>query len=545
MLEKFKKLWTVKNIGRFFSVVGLLLAIVCAFLGKFEATQMTLKMVSCLLITVGLFMMALMAENHKIFKIIGSLVLAAFIITWILPYGYYNGAEFVNYGMHRLGLVDIGADIYYSIGFVIEKVLFVFLIAGVYEVLTKINGYRQLVNSLAQKFSKHKILTALVMMFIIIGFTTLTTQSFAVLIFVPFFVSILTKMKVDKVSTFAITYGSVLVGILGTVYGTDSLYWFNYYINYYTGIDVTLGFQYRLMILAIAYILYNFFVVTRLAITMKNEKQPEVMEDPFAVEDVKKKGHVYPVVIVFVLVAILGFLGYVSWISNWNINIFANFHDWLTSLTVKDLYSWLPIKSTFGQDYNLFSYIIGANAVDLGSYQYLYFLITIMLLGNVVLALINKIKVNEYLTTFYEGMKKVVKPAIVMAGVYCIFTIVYMSPFVSSMSNWAFGLTESFNPIITSITAFITSVFTVDFGYTAYAVGPYLATAYVSNFEIVHTIYTAMYGLVQLFMPSSVILMFGLALSKVDYKSWLKYIWLFALGMFIILLVFFSVLIYV
>ena len=66
MLEKFKKLWTVKNIGRFFSIVGLLLAIVCAFLGKYEATQMTLKMVSCLLITVGLFMMALMAEDLKL-----------------------------------------------------------------------------------------------------------------------------------------------------------------------------------------------------------------------------------------------------------------------------------------------------------------------------------------------------------------------------------------------------------------------------------------------------------------------------------------------
>ena len=540
MLEKFKKLWTVKNIGRFFCIVGLLLAIVCAFLGKYEATQMTLKMVSCLLITVGLFMMALMAEDHKLFKIIGSLVLAAFIITWILPYGYFNDAEFINYGMRRLGLVDIGADIYYSIGFVVEKVLFIFLIAGVYGVLTKINGYRQLVNSLAEKLSKHKILTALVMMFIIIGFTALTTQSFAVLIFVPFFVSILTKMKVDKLSTFAITYGSVLVGILGALYGTDSLFWFNYYI----GVDVTLGAQYRLMILAIAYILYNFFVITRLAVTMKNEKQPEVMEDPFAVENVKKKGHVFPVVIVFVLVAVLGFLGYVSWTNNWNINVFADFHAWLTSLSFKDLYSWLPIKSTFGQDYNLFSYIIGANAVDLGSYQYLYFLIAIMLLGNVVLALINKIKVNEYLTAFYEGMKKVVKPALVMTGVYCIFTIVYMSPFISSMSNWAFGLTESLNPVITSITAFITSVFTADLGYTAYAVGPYLATAYVSNFEIVHTIYTAMYGLVQVFVPSSAVLMFGLALAKVDYKLWFKYIWLFALGMFIILLVFFSVLVY-
>lgn len=539
-----KKICTVKNFGKFFSIVGLLMAIVCTFLGKYEATQMTLKIVSCLLITLGLFMMALMAKEHKTFKIIGSIVLSAFIITWILPYGYFNGAEFINYGMRRLGLVDIGADIYYSIGFIIEKILFLFVIAGIYGVLTKINGYRQLVNSLAKKLEKHKIITAIVMMFIVIAFTALTTQTFAVLIFVPFFVSILTKMKVDKISTFAITYGAVLVGILGTLYGTDSLFWFNYYI----GTDITLGVQYRAIILALAYVLYNFFVIARLVANTKNVKDPEVMEDPFAVEDVKKKGHVYPVVIVFVIVTILGFLGYVAWNSNWNIDVFAKFHEWLTTFSVKDLYSWAlkdPSKATFGQDYNILSYIVGANALDLGSYQYLYFLIAIALLGNVIIALISKIKVTDYLNAFYEGMKKVVKPAIVMTGVYCIFTIVYMSPFISAMSDWAYSLTTSLNPIIASIVSFVTSVFTIDFGYTSYAVGPYLTTVYASNFEIVHTIYTAMYGLVQIFMPSSVVLMMGLALAKIDYKSWLKYIWLFVLGIFIILLVFFSVLIYV
>ena len=53
-----------------------------------------------------------------------------------------------------------------------------------------------------------------------------------------------------------------------------------------------------------------------------------------------------------------------------------------------------------------------------------------------------------------------------------------------------------------------------------------------------------MYGLIQLFMPTSAILITGLSLMKIDYKSWLKYIWLFVVGMLIILLVLFTVVTY-
>ena len=54
-----------------------------------------------------------------------------------------------------------------------------------------------------------------------------------------------------------------------------------------------------------------------------------------------------------------------------------------------------------------------------------------------------------------------------------------------------------------------------------------------------------MYGIVQIFMPTSMILVTGLALTKVSYKEWFKYIWLFVVGMIIILLVLFTVVTYI
>ncbi len=527
MKKIFKKYGAVKSIGGCLDILGLLLAIIAAFLGKFEDVQMTMRVISCILIFIGLFMMALMAEKNKTLKLIGSFVLAAFVFTWILPYGYFNGATFVNYGLKRLGLADFGIGAYYAVSFTLEKILFILFLVGFYGVLSKISGYQQLVTSIAKKLKGKEVITALCMSLFIVAFTALSRQTFAALIFVPFFVSILSHMKVEKITAFAITYGSILIGILGVLYGSESLSDFNYYLD----TELTTGLTYRGIILAVAFVLYNFFIVMRIRAN-KKRKNAEAIEDTFEVEAPKKKGHVYPVVITLVVVTILAILGYVGWSDYWEIGIFKDFHTWITSFSI-------------GEDFPIFSYILGSNPVAFGEFGYLYVMDGILLIASAVLALIYRMKLSEYVAAAFEGLKKAIKPILVIIGIYTIFAFVYMSPVTPTLCNWFFSLTDSLNPVTASISAFIASMFNIDFGYTAYAIGAYLTTAYEGSLEIVHTIFTSMYGLVQVFLPSSLVLMVGLSLANIDYKSWFKYIWLFVVGMFIILIVFFVVLLYV
>ncbi len=54
-----------------------------------------------------------------------------------------------------------------------------------------------------------------------------------------------------------------------------------------------------------------------------------------------------------------------------------------------------------------------------------------------------------------------------------------------------------------------------------------------------------MYGIVQIFVPISAMLVLGLSMMKVSYKDWFKYIWLYVVGMIIILLVLFTVVTYI
>ena len=72
-----------------------------------------------------------------------------------------------------------------------------------------------------------------------------------------------------------------------------------------------------------------------------------------------------------------------------------------------------------------------------------------------------------------------------------------------------------------------------------------MTNVYADNIEIVHTIFTSMYGIVQIFVPTSAMLVLGLSMMKISYKDWLKYIWLYVIGMIIILLVLFTVVTYI
>ena len=153
---------------------------------------------------------------------------------------------------------------------------------------------------------------------------------------------------------------------------------------------------------------------------------------------------------------------------------------------------------------------------------------------------------DEYVESFYEGTKKMFKPLLFLLFANLIFAASYISGSpLNSVFNWILNLVEGFNPYLTSIVAFITSIFHSDFGYVAYTIGSFLTSVYADNIEIVHTIFTSMYGIVQIFVPISAMLVLGLSMMKVSYKDWFKYIWLYVVGMIIILLVLFTVVTYI
>lgn len=481
---------------------------------------------------IGGFFITLTTKEHRLIKSLLVVISSIIIFSWVIPYGYFNGGDFYEYGLLPIGIVDVSNAMYNALTYSADKVIFLIILAGFYGVLSKVSGYQKLVNNLAEKFTKHPILVAVIMSVVLFVLTSLFRQTLAVLLFVPLCISILLNMKIDKLTAFAITFGSVLVGVLGATYGTEGIMMF----NNYSRLEISVGLTYRFIIAAVALVLYNFFICMRLkkvlAESKKNSKNVDIDDDPFKVEAGNKKSSAVPVVIVLFILAVITILCYIAWSTNFGTTIFTDFHEWIINLAPTE-------------DFLIMSYLLGGTAQAFGEYTYVFVLCSVLILAAGLIAYLYKMKFNEFIDAFYNGTKKMFKPILCAVAVYLTFALCYNSPFIATISNWMFNLVEGFNPYITSLMAFITSVLNNDLGYTSFTVGSYLTTVFASNLDLVHVIYTSMAGIVQLFLPTSFILVLGLTLMKLDYKSWFKYIWLFVVGMIIILLVLFTVVTYI
>ena len=94
-----------------------------------------------------------------------------------------------------------------------------------------------------------------------------------------------------------------------------------------------------------------------------------------------------------------------------------------------------------------------------------------------------------------------------------------------------------------TLTAMFASVFNVESTYVAQSTLPYV-TSVISDsslYPIIAIIFQAIYGLMMLIAPTSVILLITLEITEVSYKDWIKYIWKLFLTLFVISFIVFIV----
>lgn len=491
-------------------------------------TQIICLVVVVLLAALGGFFIVKKSKKHDMVKWIGLFVFVAMALTWIFSSGYYQGAQYLDYGMNYLGITDLPNLIYSAIGFAGEKIIFLLVLGAFYAVLSKNDGYKKLVVTIAEKFKGKEILFVLISSLLFTAMTALFAQTFIVLIFIPFIISIILTMKLDKITAFCATFGSIIIGILGPVYGGEGLYWFNTYSN----IGISIGLIYRLIVLVIGYILFNFFNILHIKKVLKNEKQNEEVEDPFKIENVDKKAKSWPIAVIFGLLFVIMVLGYVSWELNFGITIFKDFHTWLLGLKIGGLEVFKAILGTeaLSTPFGLWTLLHGA---------------VILFIVSIIIALMSRMKLNDFISAYGEGFKKIGKCVLLYVGTYMVMLAAYTSPFIPTITNLIFSAVESFNPFLVVINALISGIFHVDFGLTGFLIGTFFTTTYAANIEIVHTIFTTINGFVYLCLPTSGLLLIGLPYLNIEYKTWIKYIWMFAVGMLVILLILFTVMTYV
>ncbi len=468
-------------------------------------------------------------ENKKndLFKIILVAILVTFVLTWLIPYGYYSAGELTSSGLGRLGLSDLLASSVYSVSFFLQQIIFVAVVGIFYGILSKTNGYSELVKKVAKLFKKKEYVFVIVSTLFITLITSFFTQTFIVLLFVPFIISIAKELHLDKITSFMCTFGAMFIGILGALFGTEGLVYFVSYLNYYADASVKTAIIGRVIALVVIYLVYVVFTLLHVKKVLNSKKSEEDMvEDLFIESDTqdKKKSHVWPMALIFGVLLVISILGYVDWETNFNISVFETFHTWLTELAIGD--------------YTVIGYILGNNATSFGTWQ-IYSILPILAIVLVIAILMYRVKLDDVIDGAIKGAEKMIKPILLMIGAYMIFVFIYWCPFTATVTDWIVKLASGFNPFLTTISAAIASLFHADFGYTGYVVGDLMANFFGDNFSAGFLVYTTINGLVQLVAPTSVLLLIGLSTLDITYKNWIKNIWKFAVIALLILLIIF------
>lgn len=489
-----------------------------------------------------------MFKEHDHVKIIGIMLLLVVVLSWIIPTGTFSsGATFTEGEMGRLGLAHLFYGFSYAIQNYAIQIGFLLMVGVFYGVVSKTEGYKEFVNRLANAFKGKEILVSLIISFVIVLLTSVLNNTFVLIVFMPVLITILRKLGLDKISSFAITFGSMLVGVLGATIGTEGLDAFVNYIGY-GGSEVTLTTELgvRVGIAFLAYALYSFFnylYIKKLVSAKKSNEEEK--DDAFYVEDSKKKGKAksWPVAVIFGILFVLAVLGFVYWNKStgsstkiFGLEIFDNFFEWIEDIKIGDV---AIISSLFGGEAlpNMSAKLFP----EFGSwylFTYSIFLAIIVL----IVKFVSKMKFNDMLTNAYEGIKVMIKPTLFLILAYMMFVLLYWSPILTTVLNEVGKLSSSFNPFVVSLQAFIASIFNTDFAYIGYSLSYAIGSFTGTEGNIAFLIYTTIYGLVQFVTPISVFLLFGLSYMDIPYKKWLKYIWKFFVGMLVCLLIIFTIL---
>lgn len=462
-------------------------------------------------------------KKYGLLKGILIFMFVAIVLSWLIPTGQFSGTGYQTENtLIRVGLTDLSWLIYYGFYFALDKIVLLLVIGGFYGVLSKLPQYDTLTSNIAKRIQNKKV--AVVVFSIIIAIlTSLLTQSFVVLIFVPFIINIMHKMKLDKMTILATAFGSMLVGLLGATYGTEGVVYLNRYLTSET-FDPNTTVLIRAGILLVGLVLFNFFTLSHMAKVEKNAEST----DMFLIEldeekDSKKKGNRIPIIILGVLLFALVILGYFNW-NAVGVTVFDKFHETIIDIHIGDFY--------------VFKSILGANISAFGTWD-VFAIAAITFVFTIILALCYRLKFNDFVAHFSHGAKKMIKPCLVIVAAFALMTVVYMSPYVAHIMNKLFTLTEKFNLATMSLSAFIANLFHTDLGFTGYIAGSYIVTEYADFMKPIYVIFSSLYGFVQFFIPTSVVLGVGLTALDVKYRDWLKHIWKFLIGMMIVLLVIF------
>ena len=463
-------------------------------------------------------------KKHSILKVLSIILLLITLASYILP----GRNSFVE----QLGIADVLTN---YLGIVLQNfsyiVLFLLTIGGFYGVLSKTSAYKKLLDNIVTyvKPLNNKIIYLIILLFAVTA--SLTGMTIPLFIFIPFFASIILLLGYDKLVAFSATIGSIIVGYIGGIFvnfinpNTNVINTYEQFV----GMDKPLANVFpKLLLLFVGIALLIYFVNRHIKNTTDKKVKYELSDNSeLLIAEVKgsyKDIKVWPLIVILSITFVILVLGMMPWSNLFNVNIFTKFHEWLIGLKIKDI-AVIPT-------------IISTNLPALGEWStsgnilapYIY-MSMLLIFATLIISLVNKIKVNEAIDNYTNGIKKMLPTAFLVTLAYTVLVCAYNNGFIENIiSNYG-----KFNYFISSLLALLGCILNVDTIWIMAGVFSPIVTLITdeSIYASVALLLQGIYGIFSLVGPTSLILIIGLTYLDIPYTTWLKYIWRFILMLII------------
>lgn len=464
------------------------------------------------------------SSKYSLLKVIGIAFLVFACLSWIIPSGYFSNSKYIEYGggTTPVGLLGLFINPLYSFGIFAQYFLLFLAIGGFYGVLNATGVYGKLINKISNCFKTRKALCLILTVIIFSILASLIGNPTIIFILVPFGIAVTLNVGYSKVTALAATVGSTLVGIMGSIFGTDPIFISSLSVKVFNGIWT------KVIFFTVITLLYTLFMLYQSGIIRirkkKNTDKKEVIGDKELEVTVyenndNSKRSIVPLLIILFLSFLLIFVGVINWEYVFGIEIFNNFYTTVTEIEwLNKLFGYIPIIGYFGN----------------------YDVTAILLVVTFLIKWIYSINFDTFVESFTEGVKKMIKPAVYVIFASVIFAVMVNGNYniSTTISSWILKINENFFVLIITLLGYVGAFFFNDFPYLINSMYGALAAFDSNNYTIMCIILQASYGLAMLSLPVSVVLIGGLKYLNISYKEWMKYIYKFLLAALVIIVIF-------
>ena len=481
-------------------------------------------------------------KKYDLLKVLGISFLIVVLISWVVPAGIYTNGTFTSLDATApAGLFDIVNIPLLTFNNFAEFGILFLAIGGFYGVLNKTGVYSKLVEKVTTNWEKKnkKFLIITTVLFSLLS--SVVGLNNVLFVLIPFFITILLKLKFNKVIAFAATVGSLLVGQIGSTLGTGI--WG--YVNVIFG-SISSDFSMFTLILVrmVLWLVVTILYALLISATTKNKEdlkaiKSEIKNSKNSKKETVKEGttekvviplyektetkkDILPLAIILFIMFVMLIIGTYSWVYTFNVEVFTTIHEQISEFEING--------------YPLLTNILGSIG-QLGTWNN-YTVVFILVIISLVITWLYSIKFSEAFSAFVKGVKEMLVPALyaILACVIFTFVLSKSTNFVFTMVN-QFVAGEEFSLIGTVASAMVTSFTYNDFPTMINSFAVFFSSLETNEISVVALIFQTIYGLVMLLAPTSIFLLAGLSYLNIPYKDWMKFIWKFALVVFGIIIV--------